>query len=172
MHDKFGFWVLIGSSCNKIDWLTRYSKKQAKTKRFVCKHRAVSLSLALSLSLYFYDLLSKFANSLDPEDRPRTCLIRDKHAYQEFYNIVRLWVRWSPHAERNISDKYLLSDACHGRIQRGDRGSGHPENHKNIGFPSNIDPDPLKITKLPSQHSMVGHYRQWRFADGPMVVHF
>ena len=37
---------------------------------------------------------------------------------------------------------------------------------------SNIDPDPLKITKLPSQHSFVGHYRQWRFADGPMVVHF
>ena len=46
------------------------------------------------------------------------------------------------------------------------------KNHKNIGFPSNIDPDPLKITKLPSQHSMVGHYRQGRFADGPMVVHF
>ena len=35
------------------------------------------------------------------------------------------------------------------------------KDHKNIGFPSNIDPDPLKITKLhvPSQHSMVGHYR-------------
>ena len=76
-----------------------------------------------------------------------------------------------PHAERNISDKYLLSDACHGRIQRGDRGSGPLKNHKNIGFPSNIDPDPLKITKLSSQHSMVCHYRQWRFADGPMVVH-
>ena len=29
--------------------------------------------------------------------------------------------------------------------------------HKNIGFHSNIDADPLKITKLPSQHSMVGH---------------
>ena len=46
------------------------------------------------------------------------------------------------------------------------------KNHWNIGFPSNIDPDPLNITKLPSQHSMVGHYRQWRFADEPMVVHF
>ena len=39
----------------------------------------------------------------------------------------------------------------------GDRGPDPPENHKNIGFPSNIDPDPLKITKQPSQHSMVGH---------------
>ena len=27
----------------------------------------------------------------------------------------------------NISDKYLLSDACHGQIKRGDRGSGPPE---------------------------------------------
>ena len=93
------------------------------------------------------------------------------------YNLVRLCVRWS----RNISDKYLLSDACHGRIQRGYRGSGPPpplKNHKNIGFPSNIDPDPLKLTKLLSQHSMVGHWHvsktpfQRRFADGPMVVHF
>ena len=37
---------------------------------------------SLSLSLYFYDLLSRFANSLGLEDRP-TCLIRGKHAYQE-----------------------------------------------------------------------------------------
>ena len=53
------------------------------------------------------------------------------------------------------------------------------KNHKNIGFPSNNDPDPLNITKLPSQHSMVGHYRraretplQWCFAYGPMMAHF
>ena len=32
-------------------------------------------------------------------------------------------------------------------------GPDHPlKNHKFIGFPSNIGPDPLKITKLPSQH--------------------
>ena len=49
-------------------------------------------------------------------------------------------------------------------------GTGGPEpppllkNHKNTGFPSNVDLDPLKITKLPNQHSMVGHYR--RFAVG------
>ena len=28
----------------------------------------------------------------------------------------------------------------------------------NIGFLSNTGPDPLKITKLPSQHSMLGHH--------------
>ena len=57
----------------------------------------------------------------------------------------------------------------------GDRGSGLPlENYKNIGFLSNIGPDPLKITKLPIQHSMLGHHRpasetpfKWRFAGGP-----
>ena len=58
----------------------RYSKKPSQNKRFVRKHLAVSLSL--SLSPYFYDLLSKFANSLGLEDHP-TCLIRGKHAYQE-----------------------------------------------------------------------------------------
>ena len=53
----------------------------------------------------------------------------------------------------------VKDENVHGRIQRGDRGSGPlAENHKNIGFPSNIDPDPQLITKLPSQHSMVGHH--------------
>ena len=58
-------------------------------------------------------------------------------------------------------------------IQRveGDRG------HKNIGSISNNGPDPMKITKLPSQHSMLDHQRhasktsfQWRFAGVPMIV--
>ena len=42
----------------------------------------------------------------------------------------------------------------------GGRGSGAPilENHKNIGFLSKTGLDPLKITKLPSQHSMQGHH--------------
>ena len=44
------------------------------------------------------------------------------------------------------------------------------KNHKNIGFPSNIDLDTLKITKLPSQHSMVGHY--WHASEMPLFRHF
>ena len=46
----------------------------------------------------------------------------------------------------------------------GSRGNGHgvrtpppPENYKNKGFLRNTGPDPLKITKLPSQHSMFGN---------------
>ena len=42
----------------------------------------------------------------------------------------------------------------------GGRGSGpHLENYKHIGFLSNTGPDPLKITKLPSQYSMLGHHQ-------------
>ena len=51
------------------------------------------------------------------------------------------------------------------------------KNHKNIGFLSNTGPDPLKITKLHSQYSMLGHHRpanetpfKWRFAGGPVMV--
>ena len=60
------------------------------------------------------------------------------------------------------------------------KGGGAPrrlENYKNIEFLSNTGPDPLKITKLPSQHSMLGHHRpasetpfQWRFASGPLMT--
>ena len=41
----------------------------------------------------------------------------------------------------------------------GDRGSRSPlKNHKHLGFLSNTGLDPLKITKLPSQNSMLGHH--------------
>ena len=65
---------------------------------------------------------------------------------------------------------------------RGSRGREQgvrtlPENYKNAGFLSNAGPDPLKITKLPSEHSMLGHHRpacktlfKWHFAGGPMMV--
>ena len=57
------------------------------------------------------------------------------------------------------------------------------KNHKNIGFLSNIGPNPRKITKLPNQLSMFGQHRhasetpfKWRFAgwadDGPHIVVF
>ena len=63
----------------------------------------------------------------------------------------------------------------------GTGGLGSPppplKNHKNIGFLSNTGPDPLEITKLPSQHSMLGHHLhasktpfKWQFAGGPMTA--
>ena len=53
------------------------------------------------------------------------------------------------------------------------------KNHKNIGFLRNTGLDLLKITKLPSQHSMLGHHRhasetpfKWRWLadDGPLIL--
>ena len=62
------------------------------------------------------------------------------------------------------------------RIQKGDRGSGPPPpgNHKAIGFFSNPGPKPLENHKLPSQHSMMGYHRpfKWRFAGRPMMAYF
>ena len=54
------------------------------------------------------------------------------------------------------------------------------ENYKNIGFLSIILVRiPWKITKLPSQHSMLGHHwpasetpLKWRFAGRPMMARF
>ena len=61
--------------------------------------------------------------------------------------------------------------------RRGPGSGSSLKNHKNIGFLSNIGPDPLKITKLPSLHSMLGHHQhasetpfKWRFAGGPMMA--
>ena len=52
------------------------------------------------------------------------------------------------------------------------------ENYKNIGFLCNTGPDPLKITKLPSQHSMLGHHGpasempfKLYFAGGPLMAY-
>ena len=52
------------------------------------------------------------------------------------------------------------------------------ENHINKEFLSNTGPDPLKITKLPSQHSILDHLQpasetpfKWRFAGELMMAH-
>ena len=67
--------------------------------------------------------------------------------------------------------------------RRGTGGLDPLKKHKNIGFLSNTGPDPLKITKLSSQHSILGHQWhacetpfKWRLAggadDGPIIVIF
>ena len=77
-----------------------------------------------------------------------------------------------------IADRQRMKDnKCGSRW--GNRGSGPPpplENYKKLGCLSNTGPDPLKITKLPSLHSMLGHHRptsetpfKWRFAGGPLT---
>ena len=69
-----------------------------------------------------------------------------------------------------------ISSSMGGSRVEGDRGSG-PTPLINIGFLSITGPGPMEITKLPSQHSMLGHQRhasetpfKWRFAGGPMMT--
>ena len=75
----------------------------------------------------------------------------------------------------------IITRACAAPEMGVDRRSGPPpplKNHKNIGFLSNSGPDPLKTTKLPSQHSMLGYHQhtsetpfKWRFAGRPIMAH-
>ena len=63
-----------------------------------------------------------------------------------------------------------MNVAATGWVQRRGVGQGDPDplknHHKLKGFPSNTGPDPLKITKLPSQHSM------WAIIGLPEKRHF
>ena len=80
----------------------------------------------------------------------------------------------------SIRDMYRMRGSRRGG--GGVRGADPPESLKNIGFHSNIGPDPLKITKLPNHHSMLSHHRhasetpkmafRWRADDGPLIVVF
>ena len=74
----------------------------------------------------------------------------------------------TPHSgtgKDEITKPLLDEDKLEGNIgMRGSRGgTGGPDpslkNHKNIGFLANTGPDPIKITKLPSQNSMLGCHR-------------
>ena len=60
----------------------------------------------------------------------------------------------------------------------GDRGPDPPEKSQKYRVLTNSCQDPMKITKLTSQHSMLGHHRhasetfRWRADDGPSIVVF
>ena len=67
------------------------------------------------------------------------------------------------------------------RRSSGEQGVRTPplKNHKNKGFLRNTGSDPLKITKLQSQLSMLGHHWpvsvsetpfKWHFSGGPMMA--
>ena len=75
----------------------------------------------------------------------------------------------------------FISHTCANLEWRGAGGPPPPppplENYKNIGFLSNTGLDPLKITKLLFQHSMLGHHRparetpfKRRIVGGPLMA--
>ena len=80
------------------------------------------------------------------------------------------------HSRRFWQSTLALILGCHGRIQRGNRGSEPPpppfKNHKNRVSKQYWSRSP-ENHKLPSQHSMLGHYRpasETRFAGGLKMV--
>ena len=108
------------------------------------KKEHLSLSLSLYLSMHFdfpermcmYQSLSLSLsiyickNGLDPGIQERM-----------FRQVKNLFM-----CDRKYAKCRTKADAYHARIQRGE-------------FLSNTGPDPLKFSKLPSQHSTLGHHR-------------
>ena len=90
------------------------------------------------------------------------------------HEYITLWRK----IKLRICSKISNIRCMHGSRGVGNRGSRPPlKNHKNIGFRSNTGPDPLKIAKLPSQNSMLGHHRhaskapfKWHFASRRIIA--
>ena len=99
--------------------------------------------------------------------------------------LVRLcgWADWFiPSLNAHANLHLILDNGWVWLYMCGSRGgTGGPDpplkNHKNIGVLRHAGLDTLKITKLPSRNSMLGHHRhasetpfKWRFAGGPMQL--
>ena len=123
-------------------------------------HVQVSLSLSLSLSLH---LQKRFGSRSDPNG------IQEK-MFRQFKNLcMRKKVckvsYKSPDAHDKMGFQYISISVyivrSYALIQRGIGGPDPPplKNHKNIEFLRITGPDPLEFSKLPSQHSTLGHHR-------------
>ena len=75
---------------------------------------------------------------------------------------VELFISFYP-TQQTHGVKMTLYRSGHNHVQVQGAGQGVQtptlKNHKNIGFLSNTGLDPLKITKLPSKHSMLRYHR-------------
>ena len=122
-------------------------------------------SLSLSLSIYICK------NVLDPD---QTRMEFRKECFVNLNNCAcdRKYAKCRSKADAH--DKMVFQYISisvyivrsHARIQRRGQGVRTPpppppplKNHKNIEFLSNTGPDPQEFSKLPSQHSTLGHHR-------------
>ena len=111
-------------------------------------HAPVSLSLSFFLNLH---LQKRFGSRSDPNGT-------QERMFRQFKNVcillkVRSVVQKPMRTIRWVFSIYI------GRSHAG-QGSPFPVNHKNIEYLNITGPDPLKFSKLPSQHSTMGHHRQ------------
>ena len=78
---------------------------------------------------------------------------------------------WTKPSLKNITLPFAAPD--------GGQGVRTLKNYKNIGSLSNTGPNPLKISKIPSQPLMLDHHRparetpfKWRLSGGPILAFF
>ena len=116
-------------------------------------HAPVSLSLSLSLSLYICK--KRFGSRSDPNGTKERMFRQFKILC--ILSKVRSVVQKPMRTIRWVS-VYTLAGPIRDRGQVV-RTPPFPINHKNIEYLNNTGPDPLKFSKLPSQHSTMGHHR-------------
>ena len=117
-----------------------------------------SMCMYLSLSLFLSIYICK--NGLDPDQTRmefrkecfvnlKICACDRKYASRcARYNWFSVYLNKCIHCPVPCADP------------EGEKGVRTPlKNHKNIEFLSNTGPDPLKFSKLRSQHSTLGHHR-------------
>ena len=109
------------------------------------------------------------------------CITFSSNSLQFLFVYLSSWCHYDCTYICNSSSKLYDESKSTCTDPEGGGGAWGPdplENYKkNIGFLSNTGPHLLKITKLPSQHSMLGHNRptsetpfKWRFAGGPLMI--
>ena len=119
----------------------------------MCCLFTVLLFILVSLGLIVTSIVTDFWYSADGNDSQNATVRRD---------FTYHFGMWRKCYENGIPTcKYLFQaniqcwTTIYGRIQR---GTPLGKSQKYRGF-SNTGPDPLKITKLPSQHSVLNHHR-------------
>ena len=162
-------WTFVASICNAYNKNLLYGLIYS----LITMLRAgIENSLAEIISLVSYNLVSIYIENLIVHNPAFTC-------NPEMSSLVWKPTNWHIQTVK-MSGSCPKLRLAHVRIQWGGQGvQTTQKNHKNVGFLSNTGPDPLKSTRLPSQHSMLDHHRpasetpfKWCFAGGPMMARF
>ena len=144
--------------------LSLYLRIRRSTLIFPKGCACTSLSPSLSFCLH---LQKQFGSRSDPNGT-------QERMFRQFKNLFMLLEVRKADAHDKMGFQYIHWPVPCGTGVRGSRPPS-PENRKNKEYLSNTGPDALKFSKLPSQHSTLGHHRhpsetpfKWRADDGPI----
>ena len=116
----------------------------------MCMHQSNSLSFSL-----FTFAKKRFGSRSDPNGTR-------ERMFRQFKNVcILLKVRSVVQKPRRKIRWVFSTHIGRSHARQGSVGPDppFPVNHKNIEYLNNTGPDPLKFSKLPSQHSTMGHHR-------------